>query len=253
MGLNQIQDLCERGQDQLSRMEYLPAEMLLAAAEELAWTSRDFDALARLYMPLQESRRQRRQRCGEGTIRLDVLANGPQDKLDGRHAVESIGHGQILVAGWGSIQPAIDARRAQRELGLYVDVFLAAVYPAGAGRVVAIVPGEAVALPAGEVEAKPSTPMAIDQLIRRLPAHSIIMSDAELPKGPQRGTAETYARVMATWERLHSPFLAAADATPDPVRRIEAYRQAIAVDYACELAHQKISDTARKLCAKGTS
>ena len=246
MDSNQIQDLCERGQDQLSRMEYLPAETSLAAAEELAWTSRDFDALARLYMPLQESRRQRRQRCGEGTIRLDFLANGPHDKLDGRRTVEVIGHGQILIAGWGSIQPGVEARRAQRERGLYVDVFLAAVYPAGAGRVVAIVPGEGVALPTAE-------PMSVEELIRRLPAQSIMMSDAELPKGPQRGTAETYAWVMATWERLHAPFLAAAEATGDPIRRIEAYRQTIAVDYACEPAHQKISDTARKLCAKGTS
>src|SRR5208283_5969711 len=98
------------------------------------------------------------------TIRLDFLANGPHDQPDGRVAVEAVGHGQILIAGWGSIQPAIDARRAQRELGLYVDVFLAAVYPAGVGRVVAIVPGEGVALPAPE-------PMAVDQLIRRLPAH----------------------------------------------------------------------------------
>ena len=226
-------------------MEYLPAETSLAAAEELAWTSRDFDALARLYMPLQESRRQRRQRCGEGTIRLDFLANGPHDKLDGRRTVEVIGHGQILIAGWGSIQPGVEARRAQRELGLYVDVFLAAVYPAGAGRVVAIVPGEGVALPTAE-------PMSVEELIRRLPAHSIVMSDAELPKGPG-GTAETYAWVMATWERLNAPFLAAAEATGDPIRRIEAYRQTIAVDYACELAHQRISDTARKLCAKGTS
>jgi len=226
-------------------MEYLAAETALAAAEELAWKSRDFDALARLYMPLQESRRQRRQRCAEGTIRLDVLANGPEDQPDGRHAVESVGHGQILIAGWGSIRPGIEARRAQRELGLYVDVFLAAVYPVGAGRVVAIVPGEEVALP-------PAEHTAVDQLIRRLPAHSIVMSDGELPKG-LGGTAETHAWVMATWERLHAPFLAAAEATGDPIRRIDAYRRTIAVDYACELAHQKISDTARKLCAKGTS
>jgi len=99
----------------------------------------------------------------------------------------------------------------------------------------------------------PAEPIGVDQLIRRLPAHSIIMSAAELPKGPKGGTAETYAWVMAMWERLHAPFLAAAEATGDPIRRIEAYRQTIAVDYACEPAHQKISDTARKLCAKGTS
>ena len=33
----------------------------------------------------------------------------------------------------------------------------------------------------------------------------------------------------------------------DPLRRIEAYRQTIRVDYACELAHQKLSAVARGL------
>jgi hypothetical protein len=227
-------------------MEYLAAEMTLAEAEELAWRARDFDAMARLYMPLQESRRQRRQRCGEGTICLDILARGPHERPDGRATVEALGHGQILMAGWGSIQPAVEARRAQREMGLYVEVFLAAVYPAEAGRVVAIVPGEEAALPVPE-------PMPVDELIRRLPAHSMVISDAELPAGQRPGTAETYARVMAMWERLHRPFLAAADATADPISRIQAYRQTIAVDYACELAHQRISETARQLCAKEKS
>jgi hypothetical protein len=95
--------------------------------------------------------------------------------------------------------------------------------------------------------------MTLDSLIRRLPAQSIVLADAELAKGKRPGTPGTYAEVMAFWERLHAPFLAAADATADPVRRIAAYRKTIAVDYACELAHQRISDTARKLCAKGTS
>jgi hypothetical protein len=72
----------------------------------------------------------------------------------------------------------------------------------------------------------------------------------ELPPGEMIGTLETYGRVMAIWERLHGPFLAAADATVDPIRRIEAYRVAIRVDYACELAHQGIFNTARELCIK---
>jgi hypothetical protein len=52
---------------------------------------------------------------------------------------------------------------------------------------------------------------------------------------------------MSIWERLHTPFLAAADMRVDPVQKMEGYRQAIRVDYACELAHQKLSDTARTL------
>jgi hypothetical protein len=241
-----IQALCQLGQEQLTRMEYIEAERTLAEAEKLAWDARDFDALARLYMPLQESRRQRRQRCGEGIVRLDILATGSSDKLDGKSFIESFPRGQLLIAGWGSIEPAIDARRLQSKLGLYVDVFLAAVYPVQSGKLVAIIPTENVALPAVQ-------PMAVDDLIRRLPAQSAAMAVAELPVGQMSGTLETYGRVMGIWERLHAPFLAAADATADPIRRIEAYRAAIGVDYACELAHQGIANTARQLCAEGTS
>ena len=50
---------------------------------------------------------------------------------------------------------------------------------------------------------------------------------------------------MGLWERLHTPFLAAADMQADPVKRMEGYRTAIRVDYACELAHQKLSDAAK--------
>jgi hypothetical protein len=71
------------------------------------------------------------------------------------------------------------------------------------------------------------------------------MHEDELPKGPQRGTHETYGRIMDTWERLHAPYLAAADVQVDPIPKIEHYRRAIDVDYACELAHQKLSDVAR--------
>ena len=72
-----LQSLCELGQEQLIRMEYLAAERTLVEAEEIARRERDFDTLGRLYMPLQETRRQRRQRCGEGIVRLDLIAQGP--------------------------------------------------------------------------------------------------------------------------------------------------------------------------------
>jgi hypothetical protein len=52
---------------------------------------------------------------------------------------------------------------------------------------------------------------------------------------------------MSMWERLHAPFLAQADMTHDPEQKIEAYRRTIAVDYACELAHQRLADVARAL------
>jgi hypothetical protein len=52
------------------------------------------------------------------------------------------------------------------------------------------------------------------------------------------------------WERLHAPFLASADMQVDPIQKMEGYRKTIRVDYACELAHQKLSDVAKSLSRK---
>jgi hypothetical protein len=235
-----LQDLCETGQSLLMETKYLEAERALRAAEHDAWAGRDWETLARLYMPLQEARRQRRQRCGEGTIVLDLLAQGPDDRVSGLHAVENFPHGQLLVAGWGSIEPALEVRRQQAAHGLYVEAFLAAVFPANGRRAVAVVPLEDAALP----EPIDRTP---DELTRLLPPHSIVLHEAELPKGSRRGDTKTFAETMALWERLHRPFLDAADAEVDPVLRIEGYRKTIHVDYASEFAHQRLSDVAREL------
>ncbi len=235
-----LQELCELGQQHLMRMEYLAAEARLAEAERIAWESGDFDTLARLYMPLQEARRQRRQRCGEGEVCLDLVAQGPSDHVDGARIIENYPHGQLLVAGWGSIEPALKVRQLAAEQELYVETFLAAAYGIGEKRVVAIVPTEDVALPSVDIG-------SVDELIRKLPAHSIVLAEAELPTGSRRGNSQTFAQVMAMWERLHAPFLAAADMRRDLKQKIEGYRRAIKVDYACELAHQQASDAAREL------
>jgi hypothetical protein len=239
-----LQAQCERGQQQLMRTEYLQAEETLAAAEALAWERKDFDTLARVYMPLQEARRQRRQCCGEGTVCLDLLARNPADPLSGRQIIEKFPHGQLLVAGWESLEPARTVRRLAREHRMYVETFLAAVYAVGDGRVVAIAPTQDVAMPAAMPGAEPRS---IDDLIRHLPAHCIVLDAQELPAGSTPGTPATFGTVMGMWERLHAPFLAAADATVDPVQRIAAYRLTQRVDYGCELAHQKASATAREL------
>jgi len=224
-------------------MEYLQAEATLARAEQIAWERKDFDTLARLYMPLQETRRQRRQRCGEGVVCLDLIAQNASDHVDGRRIVENYPHGQLLVAGWGTIEPSLRVRELQKEHGLFVETFLAAAYPVNDARAVILVPTENVKLP-------PPEPRSIDDLIRLLPQHAIVYHESELPRGSQKGTWQTYANVMSMWERLHAPFLAQADQTPEPIARIDAYRRTIAVDYACELAHQKLADVARQLGKK---
>jgi hypothetical protein len=220
-----VQDLCDRGQEQLERMEYLQAESSFVEAESLAWTNRDFDTIARVYLPLQECRRQRRQRCAEGVVQLDLIARGPDDRLDAQRIVDEYPHGQLLVAGWQSILPALEVRKIQAERGLYLETFLAAVHPRADALDIVIVP-------------------LTDEPIRD---ERIVLTESDLPRGPQRGSVQTFALVMSLWERLHRPFLDRADAQTDPMMKIDGYRKTIAVDYACELAHQKLSAIAAEL------
>jgi hypothetical protein len=240
-----LQSLCEQGQQLLMQTRYWDAERILAQAETIAWEARDWDALSRLYMPLQETRRQRRQRCGEGIVALNLIAQGQGDHVDPHQITANYPHGQLLVAGWGTIQPALGVRDLAARNGLYVESFLAAAYPVGASKAIVIVPTQDVALPSADRD------WSIDQLLPQLPAHCIVLAEAELPKTSRKGDTQTYAEVMAIWERLAAPFLAAAEMSIDPIAKAEAYRRTLRIDYACELAHQNLSDLARGMEAKG--
>ena len=157
------------------------------------------------------------------------------------------------MAGWGSIAPAVAVRELQAKLGLFVETFLGAVYPVApggvgeAGRVVVIVPLAEARLPEAAGPADGGGREPVEELVKKLPAGSLVLPVGELPRGSRAGTPETFGEVMALWERLHGPFLADADAQADPVRKMEGYRTTIRVDYASELAHQKLSDVARQL------
>ena len=234
-----LADLCERGSELLIAMDYLGAEQVLVEAEKQALSSSDFDALSRLYMPLQEARRQQRQRCGEGIVCLDLCATGPADRMEARHVLEHYPHGQLLVAGWQSIEPAVKLRELAKQKLLYVETFLGAVYKVEGRRLIVIAPFEDSRLP-GPCE-------TLAELKARSPVGSVCIDETELPAGPRKGTFETYGQVMAIWERLAAPFLAATDLLMDPRARIEGYRTTIRVDHACELAHQRLSDAAKLL------
>lgn len=235
-----LQDLCAQGSDLLRRTMYIEAERVLVRAEALALAQRDFDTLSRLYYPLQETRRQMRQLCGEGVVRLDLMAS-ECDRMAVAELADRYPQGQFLVAGWRSVGPAADLRRAYRQRGDYAEVFLGAVFEVeGGASVVAVLPREV------DLSAVPEG-LPLDGLARRLPAHTILLTPGELPTGELRGTPHTFARTMAIWERLHLPFLAQADSMPISENKLAAYHLAVEVDYACEFAYQNAARTAREL------
>ena len=227
MTLDELQALCESGQRELMATNYWAAEKILARAEQIAFDQREFETLSRLYMPLQEARRQRRQRCGEGMVHLGLIAKSASDRLSAEQIIEQYPFGQLLIAGWETIEPAVRFRRLAAERNLYVDTFLASVVASRDGLMIAIVPEE-LHLP-------------------DLPVHTVMFKLDELPAAPRKGTYETYSSIMQIWESLHTPFLQMADAMKDPIEKIQAYRRTIRIDYACELAHQKLAAVAAKL------
>lgn len=241
MSESSLQALCELGQSQLMETDYLAAIATLERAEQSAWDSRDFDTLSRLCFPLQEAHRQRRQRCGEGTVRLDLIASGPADHaVDPEELLAQYPQGQLLVAGWGSVDPSLRLLQLARSRGLYVETYLAAAYPIVGGAVAVVI------VPTADVRLPDATPRSIDALLALVPPHSIVRPATDLPVGPAAGDTQTFARTMALWEELHAPFLAAADAEGDLLRQMAAYRKVIDIDYACELAHQKLAAVARQ-------
>lgn len=241
MTLNQW---CEQGQRLLIETQYLEAIDALLMAESLAVASNDYDSLSRLYMPLQEARRQVRQRCGEGVVRLDILPESEIDP-DPMKLIDRYPTGQLLIAGLGSIGPAKRFRELAHSRKKYVETFLAATFPiVGGATAVAVVPTADIALPTIQ-------PRGIDALLKLLPAHSRVFSIGELPVGERQGTSATFDDVSNLWESLHQPFLAVADHTTDPAHRVAAYRRTIEVDYGCELAHQKLSATFREMGRRG--
>jgi hypothetical protein len=248
-----LQHLCSQGSAELARTEYLAAERTLERAEEHAWRLGDFETLARLLFPLQETRRQIRQRCGEGVVRWDLVARGPGDTQDPAELVRRYPHGQLLVAGWRSFAVAGELRRRYREADLYGETFLAAAFPttAGAGGVAAGGGGAGIVVVVAAREYNSShLPQVVtaEELGNAFPGPTVILDLATLPPGEHSGTPATYARVMELWERLHRPLVQAASALPDSVGKLRAFRDiTLQVDRACELAHQLASETARVL------
>src|SRR5205085_2068 len=114
---------------------------------------------------------------GEGIVCLDLIAKGTGDQISAQRVLDNYSLGQLLVAGWGTIQPALEIRRLQRERNLYVETFLAAVYPTTEGRIIAIVPEES---PLPSPESRP-----LDSLRQLLPPNSLVYRRDQLPNGPQ--------------------------------------------------------------------
>lgn len=79
--LSPLQRLWDLGQSHLGLGRYISARTLLEEAERIAWRVRDARALARLYLPLLETRRQIRYLAVEGPIWVSGASANDQEIL----------------------------------------------------------------------------------------------------------------------------------------------------------------------------
>src|SRR5690606_15018878 len=158
------------------------------------------------------------QRCAMGAVALRLLADGPGAQPDPQRIARQYPQGQLLLAGWGSIEPARRLRQLAADQNLYLETFLAAVYPSANGRMILLAPTPETVLP-------PMAGQTPDQLQAALPPDCLLLGEEELPREVERNSPIASSCVMDLWERLHRPLLAAADAQTDALLRMEAYRR----------------------------
>jgi hypothetical protein len=234
--MNDLQGMCAQGQRLLALTDYLAAEEVLEKAVHLAADSGDWDTVSRGLMPLQEARRQARQRCGEGEVDLTIrLPHGVATDEKAAQAwaegfLSQHGEGQFLVAGHDSLLPAIKLRELASKRKLYVECLLAKWTKNATGNVLVKVLAEAT----GDADLE--------------------RSDDQLQLKQAQGDTHSYARVMKLWEDLAMPALRQAQTIAHQLKNkqatmrqvFEAYIRVIRIDNACELAHQELAACAKE-------
>ncbi len=117
----ELDSIMERASEALAGMQYLACEEHCLRALALARHHGDWAYYARILLPLQETRRQRRMIAAEGVTRLGTAGlQGPLESWLGR-----MGAGCIVVTGPHETQEAIALHRAARKRGQCIEVLFA--------------------------------------------------------------------------------------------------------------------------------
>jgi len=118
---SQLDTLMETASEALARMDYLVCEQLCQQALAIARSRHHWDYYARILLPLQEARRQRRMIAAEGVVRLgtDNLGSNPVLWLRRLNA------GCMVVTKPHTCKDAVELAQAVRRQSLCVEVLWA--------------------------------------------------------------------------------------------------------------------------------
>ena len=228
--MSDIDQLMENASTALAKMDYLECERLCLTALTEAWQKRRWAYYARILMPLQESRRQRRMIAADGDIRLgtSTLGDDPSTWLDKRRAaciVLTDPHGRAEAAALQEF-----ARRNRR----FVEVLLAD-NPVDADHwMLRSFAGPNVHV---QVDAPPKTWR--DQWLGT-------GDQIEVDRSPHKLELHPSDWFLDAGEVLGDAALAAVDPQLKGEPRIEALQQCLLAVTDHEIIHQRLGDVARK-------
>lgn len=220
----ELDDIMEQASVALAKMEYLTCESLCLTALSRARGVGDWGYYARILLPLQEARRQRRMIAAEGAIRLGTttLTGQPADWLRDART------GCIVVTHPHKADTAHALDAAAREQRLYVEVLFA---------------DNAIDAP--------------KWVLRSFRSPRIACEIAAPPKewldrwlAPGGGGVPRGARTPADWfidatEAIGDAALAQLPPTLSPSERLAALEACLDVVTDHEIIHQRLGDAAR--------
>lgn len=121
-----IDHIMEQASRALAQTDYLSCESLCLKALAKAYDAGDWDRYARILMPLQEARRQRRMTAADGAVRLGTAdLDSPAE-----HWLEQIETGCVMVTHPHMKEDALALDQAARKHHRYIEVLFADNPPA---------------------------------------------------------------------------------------------------------------------------
>lgn len=231
----------EQASRALSGMNYLECEARCLEALSLARGQGNWPDYARVIMPLQESRRQRRMIAAEGTVRLGSSDLGPDPAVWLRHFLPSAGGCMAVTRPHGPemAQSFVHLARRQKR---FIEVLYADNDSDAAQWTLRSYSGPDVSC----VVAAPSS-----NLVNRWLTQSERQLKVPHPKGPDAlcgGNAVSGAKwFLDGCEALGDAALARIDTTLEGVERVEAFEQCLRAVLDHEIMHQGLADAARNV------
>lgn len=214
-----VERLWDLGQRHLAAGRYVSARRHLEAAEQILWRKRDVAALARIYLPLLETRRQLRQLAVDGVIVIG----------DGRAA------GKILLSATSGVLVSSDAAAvtgaliASRRTGRPYDALRMVRDRKNRYVASAVDPVAAAGLRVVRAESEKDVvdPEIRPEMTIQLPASGVYKPGTALHALARESLLVAWEALALKWQSRHA-------APAEPWAELAHCREALRMDPACE-------------------